>query len=124
MIKLNNSPSFEYTLSKNILPVNQVLLYSKRRFNIEKRISDILVSERYVLNLEKTSTISLDSVQVNCTNGIVSFAVYPHTFIIKDVHGKYFSSDFARRLISLQIEELIKHEYIININAIPVPPEE
>ena len=49
---------------------------------------------------------------------MISVGIFPHTFIIRDINNKFLSSDFSKRLITVQIEELIKEGYLININTL------
>ncbi len=113
----------EHTLSNKILPKNRIHLVTKRKFDIQARLTDELISERYVLNLDKSSAISVDSHLISSSMVITLFPIYPHTIIIKDKNGKFFSSDFSRRLVNVQIEELIHNDYLINLNSLKTEPE-
>ena len=108
----------EHTLSKNIIPSKGIVIYEKRSFNIQDRISNELVRERYVLNIKRCSTIYVESIDTKQENSVVSMGIFPHSFIIKDINGKFLSSDFSKKLINVQIEELIEHNYLVNLNTL------
>lgn len=101
----------------NIVPPKRSSLIGERNFNIQPRLSDSLIKERYILDLHKSSLIYVKCIDI-ATNYRNIFNITPLTFIIKHIDGKYYSRYFKEELDINQVDELIKFKFLIEISSV------